>query len=90
MAEVGRFPRIKKTLCAMTEMKRWQAFLLVFVVLLGLGWGIAYMERDNAPPRYLKDCAAYCKPRAGVMERRGLNAGPDWRPTSHNVVCVCK
>lgn len=71
-------------------MKRWQAFLLVFVVLLGIGWGVAYMERDDAPPASVEDCAAYCKPKKGVMERRGANAGPDWRPTSHNVVCICK
>ena len=72
-------------------MKRWQGFLLVFVLMVGIGGGIAYMEADKTTPtRFAEDCVAHCKPRPGVIERLGPNIGPDWRPTSHNVVCTCK
>ena len=71
-------------------MKSWKGFLLVFVLMIGIGGGIAYMERGKSGNLFPEDCNAHCKPRKGVIERRGPNVGPDWRPTIHNVVCNCK
>lgn len=71
-------------------MKRGKIFLIAFVFLVGIGGGVAYMERGQNNAYFLEDCAKSCKPRSGVIERRGPNAGPEWRPTSHNLVCTCK
>jgi hypothetical protein len=68
----------------------WKGFVVVFVLLIGTGFGIAYMERGKSINVYPEDCAAYCKPKQGSLERVGPNVGPDWRPTSHNIVCVCR
>ena len=81
------------TLCdgsiAMT--KRSKGFLLAFVLILGIGFGVAYMEREKSNAAlFLEDCARRCSPRAGMIERKGFDVGPSWRPTSHNVVCTCK
>ena len=71
-------------------MKRWKIFLIVFVLIFGIGWGVAYMERGENNAFSLEDCVKSCKPLQGVIERRGPNAGPEWRPTPHNQVCNCK
>ena len=74
-------------------MKKWQKFLLVFLLIIGIGGGVAYLESlsgGGSKSLFAEDCIAHCRPRKGVIERIGSNAGPDWRPTSHNVVCTCK
>lgn len=71
-------------------MKRGKIFLIAFIFLVGIGWGVAYMERGKNNAYFLEDCAKSCKPLEGVIERRGPNLGPEWRPTSHNIVCTCK
>jgi hypothetical protein len=71
-------------------MKKWHWYLLMFVLMVALGGGIAYMEGGQNPSAFPEDCAAYCKPRKGVLEKQGATVGPDWRYDGRNVKCVCK
>lgn len=71
-------------------MKRWHWFAIVFVMLLGIGWGAAYLRRGPNPAMFLEDCQAYCKPRRGVIERQGPDVNSGWRSGSHSLKCVCR
>jgi hypothetical protein len=64
--------------------------LLVLLLLCVLGFSIAYMSSEKGKPFTAKDCVEYCKPRQGVMERKGPVIGPDWRPSHRDVECTCK
>lgn len=71
-------------------MKKWKNFLIIFIVIFGIGFGIAYIQQGDSPVYFLEDCAKSCQPLKGEIVRRGPTVGPEWRPTSHNLVCVCK
>ena len=73
---------------------RFRKQTVTFFLVLAVGFAVAcsvalfYSEKSNAFS--LEDCARSCQPRTGVIERKGLSAGPQWRPTPHNLVCTCK
>jgi len=60
------------------------------MVVLGVACAVAYSFSEKSPSASIEECKKHCAPGKGVIERQGFNAGPDWRPTSHNAVCACK
>lgn len=70
--------------------RRTVIFLVVLAVIFAAACSVAFFYSEKSNAFSPEACARSCAPRTGVLEREGFSAGPQWRPTPHNIVCICR